>query len=138
MINRFAAALALAAATALHAQAAQTAQTAPAAQPALPTPAAPAVDYAIAAPVPGRWDWTQVAGGSEAVFSNQSAMPQLVFRCSVAARRVTISRPASGAAPFLFVWTSTQSRNLPASFQPATGRLVADVSAYDPLLDAIA
>ena len=47
-------------------------------------------------------------------------------------------KPASGAAPFLNVWTTAQSRNLPASFNPSTGLLSADLSAWDPLLDAIA
>jgi hypothetical protein len=131
---RIAAAFALLAATSLHAQTA--APPAPAAS--APALAAPAINYAIAAPVPGSWSWARVAGGSEATFVSQSAIPQLSIRCSVAARRVTISRPAAGAAPFLIVWTSSQARSLPASFLPATRRLNAEVSAYDPLLDAIA
>jgi hypothetical protein len=36
------------------------------------------------------------------------------------------------------VWTTAQTRSLPASFNPATGRLTATLSAYDPFLDAIA
>ena len=69
---------------------------------------------------------------------NASALPQFMIRCTPATRRVTISKPATGAAPFLSLWTSAQSRNLPASFNPATTRLSAEVAAWDPLLDALA
>src|SRR3954447_12220822 len=132
---QFAAALALTAATSLQAQ---TARPAPQTATTPPAPAAtPLVDYATATPASGSWMWTQVAGGSEATFVNASAMPQLTIRCTVASRRVTISRPATGAAPFLSVWTSSATRNLPSSYLPATGRLTADLSAFDPFLDAI-
>jgi hypothetical protein len=58
--------------------------------------------------------------------------------CLHQSRRVTIARPATGAAPFLQVWTSSLSRNLPASFNPATKRLTATLAAQDPVLDAMA
>ena len=115
------AALALIAASSLHAQA-----------------AAPGLDLGTAVPIAGNWVYSQTAGGSEASFLNASALPQLTLRCTRATRRVTISRPASGAAAFLTVWTSAQTRGLPASFNPATQRLSAEVAASDPLLDAIA
>jgi hypothetical protein len=51
---------------------------------------------------------------------------------------VTIARPASAAAPSLGIWTSSQTRNLPATFDAATGKLSAALTAYDPLLDAMA
>jgi hypothetical protein len=116
-----AAALALITASSLHAQA-----------------AAPAFDLSTAAPIAGSWVYSQTPGGSEASFLNASALPQLTIRCTRATRRVTISRPATGAAPFLTVWTGAQTRGLPASFNPATHRLSADVAANDALLDAIA
>ena len=53
-------------------------------------------------------------------------------------RQVTLSKPATGAAPFISVWTTTQTRNLPSSYDPATRRLSATVPAFDPFLDAIA
>ena len=125
MYIRSAAALALtAAATSLHAQ--------------LAVPISTPVDYSIATPIQGNWTYAPATGGSEATFTNAANQIQLSLRCTVSARSVTISRPAAGAAPFLFVWTSTQSRNLPASFQPTTARLNASLSAYDQLLDAIA
>jgi hypothetical protein len=99
---------------------------------------APALDLSTATPIAGSWVYSQTAGGSEASFLNASALPQLTIRCTRATRRITIAKPASVAAPFLTVWTSAQTRALPASFNPATQRLSADVAVYDPLLDAIA
>jgi hypothetical protein len=95
-------------------------------------------DLSTATPVAGSWTYSSTSGGSEASFVNASALPQLTIRCTLATRRVTVSKPASGAAPFLSLWTSAQTRNVPASFNPATARISADVNAYDPLLDAIA
>jgi hypothetical protein len=112
-----AAALALTAASSLHAQT--------------------AADYGTATPVDGKWSYSTVTAGSEATFANTAAQPQLTIGCSRATRQVIIAKPAAAAAPLLSVWTSAQTRNLPATFNPATGRLSASVSAYDPFLDAI-
>ena len=95
-------------------------------------------DLSTATPIAGNWSYAATADGSEALFSNASAFPQLWVHCTRAARRVTIAKPASDAAPFLNVWTSSQSRSVAASFNPATARLTIDLDAYDPLLDAIA
>jgi len=100
--------------------------------------AAPVATYAHATPIAGSWAWRAASGGSEAVFTNSAGQAQLTIRCMRATRRVSIARTAAGAAPFLFVWTSSTTRNLPASFQPASRQLVADLAATDPLLDAIA
>lgn len=117
------AALALIAATSVFAQA-----------PAI----APVATYAQATPIAGSWTYRPIAGGSEAVFTNAAGQAQFAIRCSRSTRRVSLSRPATGAAPFLFVWTSSNTRNLPASFQPATAQLVAELAMMDPLLDSIA
>lgn len=114
---------------------AQTAQTA--APPAVP-PAAAAPDFTYAIPLAGSWTFAPAADGSAATFLNASAMPQLTIRCVRATRRVGISKPASGAAPFLNVWTGTMTRSVPASFDPATARITIQLPAYDPLLDALA
>jgi hypothetical protein len=100
--------------------------------------AVPPVDYSTATPLAGSWFYSPAADGSEAIYLNTSAQPQFVIHCTRATRRVSIARPASAAAPFLFLWTSSEARNLPASYKPATARLVAEVPAFDPLLDAIA
>jgi hypothetical protein len=99
---------------------------------------APTLDLGTATPIAGSWVYSQSSAGSEASFVNASAMPQLTIRCTRATRRITIAKPASAAVPFFTVWTSAQTRALPASFNPATQRLSSDVVAYDPLLDAIA
>jgi hypothetical protein len=122
-----AAAFALAAAPSpLHAQAA-----------AAPAPS-PAVDIAYATPLAGTWSYAAATDGSEATFRSASALPQLTIRCARARRVVTIAKPAGTAAPFLLVWTSSQARSYPASFDAAAGRVSVQVTAFDSLLDAIA
>ena len=120
---RIAAAFALIAASSLHAQ----------------TPAtAPSIDLSTATPVDGTWTYSSTPAGSEATFANTSSQPQISVRCTRATRLVTMSKPATAAAPFLSVWTSTLTRNIRASFDPATGRLSANLTANDSLLDGIA
>jgi hypothetical protein len=118
-----AAAFALAAASSVHAQG-----------PA----ASPPADYSTAVPISGNWTYSPLAGGSQAVFLNAAAQPQLTISCARATRQVTIAKTATGAAPFLNVWSTSQTRNIPASYNPATGLLSTTIGAYDPLLDAIA
>jgi hypothetical protein len=121
-----AAALALTAASPLFAQ-------------AVATPATTAVvDISTATPSDGRWTYSTVPGGSEVTFANATALPQLTIRCARPTRQIIISKPATGAAPFIFLWTSGLTRNVPASFNPATGRISATLSAFDALLDAVA
>jgi hypothetical protein len=96
------------------------------------------VDYSVATPTGGGWTYAAVPGGTEARFATSATLPQLVIHCTTATRRVTIARPATGAAPFLTLWTTSQSRDVPASYNPLTGRISIDIAAYDPLLDALA
>jgi hypothetical protein len=119
--------LPIAAALALTAASSLSAQTAPA-----------LADLSTATAIGGNWAWTQTADGSEATFTDASSRPQLTIHCTRLTRRVSIAKPATAAAPFLGIWTSSQSRNLAASFNPATGRLTADLPAFDSLLDAVA
>jgi hypothetical protein len=116
-----AAAFALIAASSLHAQPA--------------TPAAPDLSNAI--PIAGRWTYAPAPGGGEARFVNATGLAQLTLHCTRATRRVRISKPATGAAPFLLVWTSSQQRNVPASFDPQTNLITIDLPAFDALLDAM-
>ena len=109
-----AAAVALAAASSLHAQ-----------------------DLSTATPIAGNWTYAATADGSEAVFASATGSAQLWVHCTRATRRVSIAKPATGAAPLLNVWTSSLTRSAPASFNPATARLTIDIAATDPLLDAI-
>jgi hypothetical protein len=117
-----AAACALISASALHAQTA--------------APAAP-TNFTYATPLIGTWFYSPATDGSEAIFLDTSARPQLIIHCTRATRRVSIAKPAAGAAPFLLIWTSSQTRNAPASFDPTTSRLSSNFAATDPLLDAL-
>jgi len=104
----------------------------------LPAQAVAPLDLDSATALPGTWSWSPAPDGSEAVFLSSAGLPQLWLHCSRASRIVSIARPANAAAAFLSVWTTSQSRALPASFNPATARSTAQLSAYDPLLDALA
>jgi hypothetical protein len=95
-------------------------------------------DFSAATPIAGNWTYAATAEGSEATFSNPSALPQLSIRCIKATRRVSIAKPATAAAPFMYVWTSSTVRSIPASFNPLTNRISIDVTSNDPLLDALA
>lgn len=114
-----AAALALIAPAALHAQ-------------------ATSFDLWTATPIVGSWTYAATADGSEARFANPSGLPQLAIHCTRATRRVSIAKPATAAAASIIVWTSSAARSVPASFNPLTQRISIDVPAFDPLLDALA
>jgi hypothetical protein len=103
----------------------------------LPAQTAP-VDYANAVPIAGSWSYAAASDGSEAAFTDSSARAQLTIHCVRASRQVRISKLASATAPSLFVWTSSTWRNVPATFDTATNRISFTLSAYDPLLDALA
>jgi len=94
-------------------------------------------DLSTATPLAGAWSYSSTADGTEARFVDASANPQLILHCTRATRRVSISKPATAAAPAINVWTSSQTRSIPTSFNPATGRLSADLQPYDALLDAM-
>ena len=109
------------------------AQTTPA------TAAAPAesnLEYAT--PIAGDWTYAVTSGGSDATFANASRVPQVTIRCVRARRKVQILKAASSASPTLSVWTSAEARSLPATFDATSARVIAELGAYDPLLDAVA
>jgi hypothetical protein len=97
-----------------------------------------AQDFSTAPALAGSWSYAAIAGGSEARFADAQGNPQLWLQCTRATRRLSIAKPASGAAPLINVWTSSLTRSVPASYKPATGRLTIELAAYDPLLDALA
>ena len=94
-------------------------------------------DLSAVAPLGGSWSWTQTTDGSEATFTDAYSRPQLIIHCTRASRRLTISKPATVAAPSLDIWTSSQSRSLPATFSATDARLSASLPAFDSLLDAM-
>lgn len=95
-------------------------------------------DLATATPIAGEWHYAPVTEGSEARFTDSSAVPQLVLSCTRSTRHVTVSTAAVGAAPYMNIWTSSQRRSIPSRYNPATGRLLVELDANDPLLDAMA
>jgi hypothetical protein len=102
-------------------------------------PGAPvASDLTYAMPIVGNWTYGATATGSEATFADLAGHPQLTIRCTRATRRVAIQKPAAAASPSLWVWTSSQSKILLATYDPASARVSAELAPFDPLLDAIA
>jgi hypothetical protein len=99
-------------------------------------PVASNLEYAD--PIAGNWTYAPTSDGSQATFANASGQPQLTIRCTRSTRRVAILKAAPAAAPSLWVWTSSDKRSLPATYDAATARVSADLGAYDPFLDAIA
>jgi hypothetical protein len=111
------------------------------AQTAAPTPASSTQampDLSTATPLSGQWVYSSSSQGSSAVFSDESSRPQLTIRCTRLSRQVTIAKPATAGSPTLNIWTATQVRSLPASFDAATQQLSVSLGAFDPSLDAIA
>jgi hypothetical protein len=104
-----------------------TAQTAPAAP-----------DFNTASVAPGSWGYQSMAGGSVARFVDTTGTARLVLQCTRATRRVSVSLTSTAPAASLSLWTSIASRNLPARFEANAMRVIADLPAYDALLDAIA
>jgi hypothetical protein len=94
-------------------------------------------NLSFASPLPGKWTFSAFAGGNEATFTDTSGRPQLTLRCMRTTRRITMSKPASAAAPVLTVWTSSGTRNVAATFNPATAQISAEFAVMDPLLDAM-
>jgi hypothetical protein len=103
--------------------------------PAQTTQAAP--DLSTAKPIDGDWSYVATPDGSEATFANGGGAPQLWIHCTRSTRQVSIAKAATAAAPFIAIWTSSQTRSVPASFNPATGRLTIQLGANDSLLDAL-
>jgi hypothetical protein len=100
---------------------------------------APAIpDMSSAVPSTGNWSFSVTPTGGDARFSDAASRVQLTITCNRAARTLTIARMATGAAPYLQLWSSSASRNLPASFNPTTHQLSATLVATDSLLDAMA
>ena len=89
-------------------------------------------------PIVGTWNYAATADGSAATFVDASSRPQLMIRCTRVSRQVTIAKPASTAAPFMWVWTSSVVKNIPATYDAATAQVSATLTVFDPLLDAMA
>lgn len=100
------------------------------------TPVESNLEYAV--PIAGEWTYSTTTDGSEATFANSSHAPQVTIRCTRSTRRVSILKAASAASLSLWVWTSSQVKSVPATYDAATALVQAELGANDPLLDAIA
>jgi hypothetical protein len=100
------------------------------------TPLQSNLEYSV--PIVGSWTYAPNTDGSEATFTDASGHAQLTIRCTRSTRRIALMKTASSAAPSMWIWTSSQKKILPATYDSVSGRISADVGAYDSLLDAIA
>lgn len=100
------------------------------------TPLDSNLEYSV--PIVGSWTYSPTTNGSEATFANASGQPQLTIRCTRSTRRVALLKAATAASPSMWVWTSSQKKTLPASYDAASARVSVELAAFDPLLDAIA
>ena len=100
---------------------------------------APALsDLSYEKPMPGTWIYSATSDGSQSTFVDAQSTPQLTIHCTRATRRVTISKPVAATSPFLWIWTSAQTKSVPATYDSATARVTAEFAPFDPMLDAIA
>jgi hypothetical protein len=96
------------------------------------------IDVDSLQPVAGSWSFHSVQGGSYAAFADTSGGQRIVIRCNRGARTVSILRTGvAAAAPTMSVWASSTARSIVSRYD-STRTLTIDLSATDPLLDAIA
>ena len=96
-----------------------------------------AADYSFSPVSPGTWTYRAVPGGSEATFVDTTNLARLVVGCGTSIRLVTISRISAAPAATLSFWTSSATRDLPARFDINSKRVITQLAARDPLLDAL-
>ena len=101
-------------------------------------PAKAEADFSDSPVSPGSWTYRTVAGGSEAAFVDGTNTTRMVIACGKVTRLVTLSRITAAPAASMSFWTSTVSRDLASRFDQPSGRVIVQLGAADPLLDAIA
>ncbi|HEX5237899.1 MAG TPA: hypothetical protein VFW39_05485 [Sphingomicrobium sp.] len=100
---------------------------------------APALsDLSYEKPMAGAWTYSPTSDGSLATFVDAQSQPQVTIHCTRATRRVTISKPVAATSPFLWIWTSAETKSVPAIYDAANARVTAEFAPFDPMLDAIA
>ena len=100
------------------------------------TPVASNLEYV--APIAGNWTYAATTDASSATFSNEAGQQQLTIRCTRAVRQVTLIKPAASASPTMWIWTSSQTKNLPAVYDASAAQMSVSFQAFDPFLDSIA
>jgi hypothetical protein len=90
------------------------------------TQARAAIDWRSAPLSVGRWSYRQVAGGSEASWTDGAGTVQLSLACMLASRRVLITRLGGGVPATISTTGVSRTLSVPS------------LAASDPLLDHIA
>jgi hypothetical protein len=103
---------------------------------AVALPATAQVDHSLSPVRGGAWTYQTQAGSSEARFNDLAGQSLASVRCLRSTRRIAISIRSVPAASLL-LWTGSAQRNLPATYNPSTGLLTAELLASDQLLDAL-
>jgi hypothetical protein len=96
-----------------------------------------AADYSFSPVTPGAWTYRAVPGGSEATFIDTTNTARIVVGCGTSIRLVMIPRISAAPAATLSFWTSSATRDLPARFDVNSKRVITQLAARDPLLDAM-
>ena len=89
-------------------------------------PPPPPIDWRVAQLASGQWRYRTVTGGSEAAWSDAAGKTQLSVICSLATRRVLLTRLGGGVPVTIFTTGTTRLLVSP------------NLAATDPLLDQIA
>ena len=94
-------------------------------------------DFSDSPVSPGSWTYRAATGGSEAAFVDGTGATRMVIVCGKVTRLVTLSRVSAAPAASLSFRTTSATRDLGSRFDQPSGRVITQVSAIDPLLDAI-
>lgn len=87
----------------------------------------------------GDWQYSAANGSSFAMFGEPGGAIEFMFRCDLAPKKMSIARAGSAASSNMKILTETAERALTASpVSSPSPLLVAEISAQDPLLDAMA
>ena len=101
------------------------------------TAVSPAADFSNSPMMPGTWSYLAVPNGSNARFTDGTGTIRISLGCNRTSRGVTIARTSAAPAATLSIWTSTSSRDQPATFEQSAQRVIATFNAQDTMLDAI-
>jgi hypothetical protein len=97
----------------------------------------PATDFSYSPVSPGGWNYRAVTGGSEASFVDGTGASRMIVGCGKLTRLVTLSRVIAAPASTMSIWTSSGSRQFASRYDQPSGRVIAQLGASDPFLDAI-
>nr|WP_240049022.1 hypothetical protein [Parerythrobacter lutipelagi] len=106
-----------------------------------PTLSEPVYENYLDAPqTPGDWTYSRDAGETLALFASGGNRPEFIVRCNLRSRQVGLGRAGVAEVPVpMRIRTETEERLMSASpVNPGRALVVTELTATDPLLDAIA